>query len=563
MTEFAASQDGPRNPLVNPLLTDFYQLSMAYAYWRQNRHEERACFEVFFRSNPFGGEFTVFAGLEEVLRFIDSFEFKEDEIDFVRSILPNAEDAFFAWLERLNCKKIKMFAIKEGTVVFPYEPLLRIEGPLAIAQMIETTVLNLINYPSLVCTNAARYRLAVGSEKKLFEFGARRAQGPDGALSASRYAYMGGFDGTSHVLAAKLFSIPVSGTQAHAFVQSFTSLDDLPNDSLCVGHVDSLKLTALQWRKELGYNENDPKFYHIHDGEFAAFIAYAYAFPTKFIALVDTYSTLDSGLKNFVCVLLALAQAGFIAVGCRIDSGDLAYLSLCAQDLFQQLANRIESKQIQASWLTNTQRSDAIHALRTQKIIASNDINESVLLSLRDQNHAIDAFGVGTHLVTCHNQPALGCVYKLVEINNKPTIKVSNDLSKTTIPCAKQPYRLISAHGLMLLDLLVPTNHAAPEIGERILCRHPFDHQKKAYVTPAKVIPLHKLVYDGGATEAVQSRPSLDDIKNYVEKQLRLVRYDILRSLNPTPYKVSVSPQLFSFFVGLLESNEPIRELVA
>eukprot|EP00633_Aureoumbra_lagunensis_P004370 CAMPEP_0197317066 /NCGR_PEP_ID=MMETSP0891-20130614/45548_1 /TAXON_ID=44058 ORGANISM="Aureoumbra lagunensis, Strain CCMP1510" /NCGR_SAMPLE_ID=MMETSP0891 /ASSEMBLY_ACC=CAM_ASM_000534 /LENGTH=295 /DNA_ID=CAMNT_0042806865 /DNA_START=55 /DNA_END=943 /DNA_ORIENTATION=- len=292
MTEFAASQDGPRNPLVNPLLTDFYQLSMAYAYWRQNRHEERACFEVFFRSNPFGGEFTVFAGLEEVLRFIDSFEFKEDEIDFVRSILPNAEDAFFAWLERLNCKKIKMFAIKEGTVVFPYEPLLRIEGPLAIAQMIETTVLNLINYPSLVCTNAARYRLAVGSEKKLFEFGARRAQGPDGALSASRYAYMGGFDGTSHVLAAKLFSIPVSGTQAHAFVQSFTSLDDLPNDSLCVGHVDSLKLTALQWRKELGYNENDPKFYHIHDGEFAAFIAYAYAFPTKFIALVDTFQLL-------------------------------------------------------------------------------------------------------------------------------------------------------------------------------------------------------------------------------------------------------------------------------
>ena len=561
------------NPLVGPLLTDLYQVTMAYAYWQQGRHKKQAVFEVFFRKNPFKGEFTVFAGLEEVIRFVETYRLTESDVDYLRELLPQGEEGFFEWLRGLDCSEIKIYAIREGTVVFPAEPLLRIEGPLGIAQLLETTVLNLVNYASLVCTNAVRYRLAA-PEAKLFEFGPRRAQGPDGAVSASRYTFIGGFDGTSNVLAGKLFGLPVSGTHSHAFVQSYAGIDDLPSETKING-VD-IKARALSWRSTLGYDD-----LQLNDGEFAAFVAFALAFPARFIALVDTYSTLDTGLQNFLCVALALHDAGYQPIGIRIDSGDLAYLSRKARRLFDDLANDYDDDDEPSTAAEHHRRSrkaekkedqrdpSIARCLRKIQIFASNDINESVLLSLREQDHAIDGFGIGTHLVTCHNQPALGCVYKLVEIDGRPTIKLSNDINKTTIPCAKQAFRLISAEGVMILDLLVPRTHAPPEVGERILCRHPFDHNKRAYVTPTKVIALHKLVFDGlnaitgnnGDESPRGHRPSLHDIKNHVLKQLRLVRSDVLRPLNPTPYKISLTPELFSFFIDIWQENDPIREL--
>lgn len=533
------------------MLTDFYQLSMAYAYWKHGRHEQASSFELFFRKNPFNGEFTVFAGLEEVLRFIEHLSFSAEDIRYIRELLPEAEDGFFEWLGSIDGSCLVVFAVKEGTVVFPVEPLVRIEGPLAVAQLVETPVLNLVNYASLVCTNAARFRLTVGKDKKLFEFGVRRAQGPDGALSASRYAYVGGFDGTSNVLAGQVLGIPVSGTHSHAFVQSYGGLDDLPDDTK-VGDVD-IKEAALHWRRVLGYDDH-----RVHDGELAAFVAYALAFPRGFVALVDTYSTLETGLKNFVCVALALADAGFQALGVRIDSGDLAYLSRQARLLFDTLAADHQAP-----------------CLKAVKIVASNDINESVLLSLKEQNHAVDVFGIGTHLVTCQAQPALGCVYKLVEIDNRPCIKLSNDIHKTTIPGAKTPFRLVSRDGVMLLDLLVPARHAPPQVGDRVLCRHPFNHQKRVYVTPSAVVPLLDRVFDGSSlraatngrrhasslSEPLAERPSLDQIKAHVDRQIAHVRGDILRPLNPTPYKVSLTPELYAFFIDIWHRNEPVREL--
>lgn len=215
------------NNAVQPLLTDLYQLSMAYAYWKSNKNDW-AVFDLFFRKNPFQGEFTIFAGLEDCLKYIEDFRFDDSDIEYLRRAMPSyVEDEFFVYLRNMNLKELKLYAIREGSIVFPRIPIMRLEGPLPIVQLLETTLLVLVNYASLVTTNAARFRLAAGEKKSLLEFGLRRAQGPDGALSASRYCYIGGFDGTSNVLAGKIYNIPIRGTHAHSFVCSFMDINDL------------------------------------------------------------------------------------------------------------------------------------------------------------------------------------------------------------------------------------------------------------------------------------------------------------------------------------------------
>ncbi|CAF1688141.1 unnamed protein product, partial [Adineta ricciae] len=212
----------------------------------------------------------------------------------------------------------------------------RIEGPIIKAQLLETTLLALVNFASLVATNAARFRATTGSDKTFHEFGLRRAQGPDGALSASKYCYLGGFDGTSNVLAGKLFGIPVKGTHAHAYVSSYKTMDDLklrelrdqttgevrPFAQMCVDYLE--KLVPI-----LGFILDEA-----NGGELAAFISYAIAFPTGFLGLVDTYDVLKSGVPNFLAVALALHECHYQAIGLRLDSGDLAYLSLEVRDRF-------------------------------------------------------------------------------------------------------------------------------------------------------------------------------------------------------------------------------------
>ncbi|GFS12762.1 nicotinate phosphoribosyltransferase-like [Elysia marginata] len=216
------------NGVVQALLTDLYQITMAYAYWKSGKMNEPAVFDLYFRKNPFQGEFTIFAGLEECVKLLQTFHFSESDVAYLKTVLPPTTDpGFFTYLRTLSAKDITLSAIPEGDVVFPKVPLITVMGPLAVAQLLETPLLNLVNYASLVATNAARFRLAAGPEKLLLEFGLRRAQGPDGGLSASRYCYLGGFDGSSNVLAGKMFGIPVKGTHAHAYVTSFVSLDEI------------------------------------------------------------------------------------------------------------------------------------------------------------------------------------------------------------------------------------------------------------------------------------------------------------------------------------------------
>jgi nicotinate phosphoribosyltransferase len=531
---------GTTNALTNALLTDMYQLSMAYGYWKTNTASRYAVFELFFRKNPFKGEFTIFAGLNEVLRFISSYRFTDSDIEYLRSLLPNAEPAFFAYLKCLDCSQIKIYAMKEGSVCFPKEPLLRVEGSLIVGQLLETTLLNIINFPSLIATNAARMKLAAGEGKRLLEFGLRRAQGPDGGISASKYSYLGGFDGTSNVLAGKLTGIPVKGTHAHSFVMAFQSLNELHTTTITNSTGEEVEFVSIVVKK---LRELD-MYGKTHMGELTAFIAFAQSFPNNFLALVDTYDTLISGIHNFIAVGAALLDIGRRPIGIRLDSGDLAYLSIEARNMF------IEADKI-----------FGINVFANCQIVASNDINEEVLMSLNRAKHEIDTFGIGTHLVTCQLQPALGCVYKLVSIDNHPRIKLSEEIEKIVIPCPKTIYRLWAVHKYPLIDVMQDANEDPPQVGEQMFCRHPFVESKRAHITPTKVECLTNLVWDGENGVVPGAVSSLEESRARCIKQLGDMREDHLRPINPTPFKVSVSSSMYEQMHNIWLREAPIAEL--
>ncbi|KAJ6678402.1 NICOTINATE PHOSPHORIBOSYLTRANSFERASE [Salix viminalis] len=542
--------EGPTNPMVTPLLTDLYQFTMAYAYWKANKHQERAVFDLYFRKNPFGGEYTVFAGLEECIRLIANFKFTEDEISFIREILPGScEDGFFDYLRGLDCSEVEVYAIAEGSVVFPKVPLLRIEGPIAVAQLLETPLVNLVNFASLVATNAARHRFVAGKSKQLLEFGLRRAQGPDGGISASKYCYLGGFDATSNVAAGKLFGIPLRGTHSHAFVSSYMSPDEIIDKSLQSADgssscEDFVSLVQTWINKFQLSNSLRGIFGETNQSELAAFTSYALAFPRSFLALVDTYDVMRSGIPNFCAVALALNDLGYKAVGIRLDSGDLAYLSCEARKFFSAVEKEF-----------------GVPGFGKTGITASNDLNEETLDALNKQGHEVDSYGIGTYLVTCYAQAALGCVFKLVEINNQPRIKLSEDVSKVSIPCKKRSYRLYGREGYPLVDIMTGGNEPSPKVGERILCRHPFNESKRAYVVPQQVEELLKCYWPGSSDEPREDLPPLKDIRDRCIKQLERMRPDHMRRLNPTPYKVSVSAKLYDFIHFLWLNEAPVGEL--
>ena len=552
----------PHNALVTALLTDTYQLTMAYAYWRNGTHDRHAVFELFFRANPFNGEFTVFAGLEEALRYVSNFGFTRDDVAYLKStpVGANMEEEFFDFLLTLDGRELKVYAQHEGSVVFPRVPLLRVEGPLAVVQLLETTLLCLVNYASLVATNAARHRLVAGPDASLLEFGLRRAQGVDGGVSASRYAYLGGFDATSNVEAGRQFGIPIKGTHAHSYVQSHAGWDCVRNPKLalsakaggegkkaCDDFPALVRDKMRQLERIRDDMEVDLQWTETNESELAAFTSYALAFPSSFLALVDTYDVLKSGLPNFCAVALALRELGYAALGIRLDSGDLSYLSKRARVFL-----------VNVERLLGTKIADNLSAVT---ITASNDIHEEVLYSLRQHGHEIDAFGIGTHLVTCLKQPALGCVYKLVEVDGVPRIKLSEDIGKVTIPGCKNAYRMFSQTGEAIVDVMTRRDEPAPKIGERILCRHPFLESKRAYVVPSKVEPLFHLMWDGARGVNADVDLSLETSRARCAESIRQLRSDHLRYTNPTPYKVSVSASLYDFIHTLWLAEAPVGEL--
>jgi nicotinate phosphoribosyltransferase len=364
---------------------------MAYGYFQLNMHKRQAVFHLLFRKNPFKNNYALCCGLESIKNFLQQWHFKEEDIAYLATLTnPNGKPLFSAnFLDYLGSLKFTcdIDAIPEGNMVFAHLPLLRIQGPILECQLLESPLLNILNFQTLIATKASRVRRAAGNDE-IIEFGLRRAQGPDGALSASRAAYIGGCNATSNVLAGKMYDIPVRGTHAHSWVTAFPS-------------------------------------------EAQAFQAYATIMPDNCTLLVDTYNTLQ-GVKNAIAIgkrLRKNAQADLL--GIRLDSGDMATLSKKARKLLD-------------------------HAGFTQThIIASNSLDEYIITELKKQHATINAWGVGTSLVTAYDQPALDGVYKLAALQNDDgswdyKLKLSEQEIKVSNPGRHQVRRYFKEnHALM------------------------------------------------------------------------------------------------------------------
>ena len=464
------------------LLTDLYQLTMAYGYWKLGHAQREAAFHMSFRKHPFDGGFTIAAGLATVVDYLQRFAFTEDDLAYLATLRghddqPLFEPGFCDYLRtlRLTCD---IDAMPEGTVVFPHEPLVRVKGPLLQCQLIETALLNMINFPTLVATKAARICLAAGGEPVL-EFGLRRAQAMDGAVTASRAAYLGGCAATSNVLAGKLFGIPVKGTHAHSWVMCF---DDEP----------------------------------------AAFAAYAHAMPNNVVLLVDTYDTLE-GVRNAVEVGRQLRAQGHKLLGIRLDSGDLAYLSIEARKILDEAG------------LTDT------------AIVASNDLDEEIIRSLKDQGATIGVWGVGTRLVTAYDQPALGGVYKLSAIRAadpaaqwQHKIKLSEQLVKTSIPGILQVrrFRVGSEYRAdMIFDELTPP------AGGTVMVDPMDDTRRRSLPQSATTEDLLVPIFRQG--RLIYDQPTLETSRRRVQDQLAGFHPGIKRVVNPHQYPVGLDKGLY------------------
>lgn len=544
---------GPSNNFVRALLTDTYQLTMTYAHWKIGKHQDDAVFELFFRKNPFEGQFTVFCGLDECLRHLSTFSFSDDDVAYLKSTpsLSHCEDGYFEYLASLNASHLtSVHAPLEGTLVFPREPLLILHGPLGLCQLLETTLLNLVNYPSLMATNASRMVLRA-APAPCIEFGLRRAQGPDGSMSASKYSYVGGFVATSNLQAGKTFGIPVAGTHAHAYVQAFAALEeaaDVKLHNLKTGQDEVFLPHILKHRQEAAAADGGLK---TNDGELAAFCAYACAFPNSCLCLIDTYDTIASGLVNFIAVAKALDDFGYTPRGVRLDSGDLSALSVKCKEAFDEVIRQ------------EPERASAFGQLT---IIASNDINEKTLVELIEAKHALTAYGIGTNLVTCQAQPALGCVYKLVEWKGKPRIKLSEDMPKMTLPGRKRVYRLYGKRGegekkkdpyVPLVDYITLESEEPPKVGEGVVCRHPFQTQHRLLVKPSKVECLYNLVFSNGSIQG--SQPTISETRTFVQDQLHSFPESLINYRQSKPYDVMVSVTLYKDLHELWEREAPIE----
>jgi nicotinate phosphoribosyltransferase len=470
------------------LLTDLYQLTMAYGYWKSNHAEQEAVFHLYFRKNPFDGGYAVCAGLDYAIHYLQNLQFSDNDIEYLTSLRNAHGDELFEldFIEYLRNLKFTctVEAIPEGTVVFPNEPLIRVTGPLLQAQLIETPLLTLINFQTLVATKAARITEAAQGDL-VMEFGMRRAQGVDGSLSATRAAFIGGIKATSNLMAGELFGIPVKGTHAHSWVMTFPS-------------------------------------------EAEAFENYAAAFPFDSVFLVDTFDTLE-GVKNAIKIARKMRDNGSELSGIRLDSGDLAYLSIEARKLLDDAG------------------------FPDVSIVASNDLDEYLIESLKQQGARINSWGIGTKLVTAYDQPALGGVYKLGALKDENghwqyKLKLSEQLVKTSTPGVQQVRRFCDGKGKFTADMIY--NEAAP-LSENLKIIHPLDNTKQKAIT--KDTPYEDLlvpIFRHG--ELVYKLPQLEEIQARTQQQVQALDPTIRRFLNPHTYPVGLEETLYNLKTDLI-----------
>jgi nicotinate phosphoribosyltransferase len=459
------------------LLTDYYEINMMCGYHENGMADRTAVFDLFIRTTPFGGGYAINAGLEAAVHFLTNVSFSDEDVAYLR----NTSDFSESFLDRLREFRFAgdVFAAPEGSLVFPQEPILRVTGTLFETQLVESALLNIINFQTLIATKAARTTFAAG-ENKVLEFGLRRAQGQDGAFSATRAAFIGGVEGTSNTYAASMLDIPAMGTMAHSWIMSFKN-------------------------------------------ELEAFRAYASTFPKSCVLLVDTINTLKSGVPNAITVGHEMREKGEELMGIRLDSGDLAYLGRKAREMLDEAG------------------------LNSTKIVASGDLDEWLIEDLQRQGAVIDMWGVGTQLVVGGKEGALGGVYKLASIERDgtiiPTMKVSDNPYKETLPGIKQVWRLYNDKGEMEADIIALESE---DIGQRykdgFMGFHPrLEYQKKHFYPASVRCMLHKVIEDG---KQILDLPSLHQIRAFAKEELDRLHPTSKRLLNPHFYKVSISEEL-------------------
>lgn len=420
----------------HPLLTDSYQMTMAYSLWNALKtnpdFEKQETFELFFRKNPFRGKFAVVAGINDIIKCIMNWKITNDEIHMLKKLYVQFDSEFFEYLKTIHLN-VNVNSVRDGDIVFANEPLVQLTGNFIFLRILETTLLNLVGHSTLITTLASRIKLR-SNGKKLFEFGCRRAQGATGALNSAKYSYIAGFDGTSNILAGTLYNIPLVGTHAHSFVMPFIDINDV-SDNLIVNNVKNAYMPCLNFKKYVLDIHNEICKSKTNLGELGAFIQYAYTFPSKFLALIDTYNTMESGILNYISVAIGLIRLGYQPRGVRLDSGNLSNLSNDIHKLFSDL-------------------SEIYVGFNSMEIVASNDLDESAIMEL-SQNSKCTAYGIGTNLACSKDQPSLGCVYKLVDRGGIPRMKKSEEPGKTTIPGKKYIFRLFNENNQMLADVML------------------------------------------------------------------------------------------------------------
>lgn len=510
-------QDTDRQTAEGILYTDEYQLTMAQVYFRYGLQDKLVQFDHFFRDYPDYGAhqagYCISAGLEWFVDWMQRAHFRPEDIAHLRSQRgrtgqPVFDEAFLSWLATsCDFSRITLSAIPEGRVVHPGVPLTVVQGPLAVAQIMETALLNRINYQTLIATKAARIHDS-GRGQLLLEFGLRR--GHDlGANAGTRAALIGGADFSSNTGISHVLGYPPKGTHAHSMVQIFMSLGM---------------------------------------GELGAFRAYADVFPDDCLLLVDTINTLESGIPNAITVFEELRRKGHEPVGIRMDSGDLAYLSIQAAKLLDEAG------------FPNT------------SIVLSNDLDELVIWQILTQiseeapRYGVDpdalihrlTYGVGTRLVTSAGEPALGGVYKLVAVHDggqwKPAIKLSETPEKTVNPGHKLAWRIYDRRGKATADLL-SLDDEDPREWTRLVLRHPSDHSKLRILDRSQVSqiePLHVTVVDQG--KLVYDMPSIQAMREQRKSDVSRLDPGVRRLINPHVYHVSLSQRLWKLKQTMIES---------
>ncbi|WP_202079927.1 nicotinate phosphoribosyltransferase [Caldalkalibacillus salinus] len=468
------------------MLTDYYQINMMYAYYRNEKMHQDVVFDLFFRKTPGKSGYAISAGLEQVVEYIQSLSFTEEDLQYLHDSC-GYEKAFINLLRDFKFTG-EIYAVPEGTVVFPHEPIVRVKTSIFEAQLIETALLNIVNHQTLIATKASRV-VESADDGMVMEFGLRRAQGPDAGLYGSRAAYIGGVQATSNVLAGKKFGIPVKGTHSHAFVQSYPT-------------------------------------------EKEAFDVFAETYPDNCILLVDTYDTLGSGVPHAIETFRKMKETlgdKFTHYGIRLDSGDLAYMSKEAR------------KQLDEAGFP-----EAI-------IVASSDLDEYLIRELKGQGAKIDAWGVGTNLITSKDSPALGGVYKLVAEEEEgvlqPKIKVSENPEKVTTPAYKKVVRFYDKNTKKaLVDLVMLEEEQIPD--KDFIAFDPVNTWKKKKVHNFEAQELLVPIFKEG--KLVYDLPSLDDIQAYTKEQKQRFSPEIRRLVNPHVYHVDLSEPLWELKRDLL-----------